>query len=328
MTSMEPLCQTFVPCVPDGPVPAVTGIDIVICTCNRASKLRNLLRSFESVQIPSGVRAQLIVVDNGSTDDTRDAVETAQRSLVIPVRYLYDATRGLARCRNLGISVAQGDIVAFTDDDCVVCCDWVASIWGHFHREPGLGMLGGRVEPANPSAYPLTLRLSSAQERLTSARQLLGFIHGCNMAFRREALERIGHFDTRFGAGASLKAADDTDLVYRFYRLGYPVEYAPDVCVYHDHGRLRVGDAIAVANAYAVGNGALLTKHLMSRDAEVLELLGSTLAGCFPYFLRNGRTLSLREAVGGINRLAHLILGAVRYAWVSLQPAHGSTGRP
>lgn len=310
------------------PVAAVTGIDIVICTYNRAAKLRNLLRSFESVQIPSGVRAQLIVVDNGSTDGTLNAVETAQRSLVIPVRYLYDAKRGLARCRNLGISVAQGDIVAFTDDDCIVSCDWVASIWGHFHREPGLGVLGGRVEPANPSAYPLTLRLGSAEERLTSARQLLGFIHGCNMAFRREALERTGRFDTRFGCGGSLKAADDADLVYRFYRLGYPVAYTPDVCVYHDHGRLRVGDAIAVANAYAVGNGALLTKHLMVGDAEALKLLRSTLAGCFPYFLGNARTFSLSAAVSGINRLAHLILGAVRYAWVSLRTAQGSTGRP
>jgi GT2 family glycosyltransferase len=305
----------------------VTGIDIVVCTRNRASKLRNLLGSLESVRIPSGVRAQLIVVDNGSTDDTRDAVETAQRSLVIPVRYLYDAKRGLARCRNLGISEAQGDIVAFTDDDCVVSCDWVASIWGHFHREPSLAVLGGRVEPANPSAYPLTLRLGSAQERLTSARQLLGFIHGCNMAFRREALERIGGFDTRFGAGGPFKAADDADLVYRFHRLGCPVVYAPDVCVYHDHGRVRVGDAIAIANAYAVGNGALLTKHLLFGDAEALELLRSTLAGCFPYFLRNGRTFSFSAAVGGVNRLMHLIRGAVRYAWVWLQSGQGSTGR-
>ncbi len=309
------------------PIPAVTGIDIVICTYNRAEKLGNLLRSFESARIPSGVRAQLILVDNGSTDDTREAVEAARRFLAIPVRYLYEANRGLARCRNLGISVAQGDIVAFTDDDCVVSCDWVASIWHHFRREPSLAVVGGRVEPGNPSAVPLTLRLSSTQERLTSARQLFGFIHGCNMAFRREALERIGHFDPRFGSGGSLKAADDADLIYRFYRSGYPVLYAPDVCVYHDHGRLRVRDALGVANAYTVGNGALLTKHLMFGDTEAFELLRWTLAECFP-FLRRGRTHSLSAAVGGINRLAYLILGAVRYAWVSLRPAQGSTGRP
>ena len=279
------------------------------------------------MRIPSGVRVQLILVDNGSTDDTRDAVETAQRILAIPVRYLYEAKRGLARCRNLGISVAHGDVVAFTDDDCVVSREWVASIWRHFEREPSLAVVGGRVEPVNPSAFPLTLRLSSTQERLTSARQLFGFIHGCNMAFRREALESVGHFDPRFGSGSSLKAADDADLIYRFYRSGYPVVYAPDVCVYHDHGRLRVRDALGVANAYAVGNGALLTKHLMFGDTEACELLKWTLAGCFP-FVRQGRTLSLSAAVGGINRLAFLILGAIRYAWVSLQPAKGSNGHP
>jgi GT2 family glycosyltransferase len=309
------------------PVPTVTGIDIVICTHNRAGKLANLLRSFEFARIPSGVRVQLILVDNGSTDDTRDAVETAQRFLAIPVRYLYEAKLGLARCRNLGISVAHGDIVAFTDDDCVVSRDWIASIWRHFHREPALAVVGGRVEPVNPSAFPLTLRLSSTEERLTSARQLFGFIHGCNMAFRREALERIGHFDPRFGAGSSLKAADDADLIYRFYRSGYPVLYAPDVCVYHDHGRLRVREALGATNAYTVGNGALLTKHLMFGDTEAFELLRWTLAECFP-FLRKGRTLSLSAAAGGINRLAYLILGAARYAWVSVQTAQRSTGRP
>src|SRR5204862_159237 len=92
-----------------------------------------------------------------------------------------------------------------------------------------------------------------------------------------------------------------------------------DVCVYHDHDRYRMLDAIALANAYSTANGALLAKHLMAGDAGVLELLRGTLAGCFPYLWREGRTLSVSAGLKGINRFAPLILGAAQLsAWLCI----------
>src|SRR4051794_22196645 len=98
-------------------------ISILLCTCNRSASLRRTLESLGKVRVP-GANAELVVVDNGSTDDTADAVRNAGLKNM-DVRYLLEPGRGKARALNTGLDHVRGDIILFTDDDVLVAQDWV-----------------------------------------------------------------------------------------------------------------------------------------------------------------------------------------------------------
>ena len=82
------------------------------------------------------------------------------------------------------------------------------------------------------------------------------------MTMQREVALRIGAFDERFGAGAPLRSAEDTDYLVRAYRLGIPVEYVPDMAVFHHHGRRARTTIETLHRNYSFGNGALCVKHI------------------------------------------------------------------
>jgi glycosyltransferase involved in cell wall biosynthesis len=261
---------------------------------------------------------EIVVVDDGSQDGTAEAVQAfAAKERRITARLVRQPGLGLSAARNAGVAHARGSLLAFIDDDCIASRAYVAELIARFAGERELVLRGGRVLLGDPLDAPLTINPSTATERLDSRIDVGGFILGCNMAMRREALDRLGPFDERLGAGSSLRSGEDTDLIIRAVLADMPVEFTGDMTVHHFHGRRSRQEVLRAQRNYNIGNGALMAKHLTQA----------------PWFLRNGYWSlrnAIRETLGGPvfdERLSlshgpitlHHLIGFAKFAWVKLR---------
>jgi O-antigen biosynthesis protein len=195
-------------------------ISAVVCAHNEAGHIENCLRSLETTSYP---RLDVIVCDDGSRDDT---LSIARR---FPFEVLALPHRGLGAARNAGVATARGDIVAFLDADARCHPEWpfflalamedpnVAAAGGPNLPEPHAGIVERAVarSPGNPQHVMLS---DDTAEH----------VPGCNMAVRKDLLERVGNFDPGF-----LAAGDDVDLCWKLLDLGFRIAFAPAAQVYH-----------------------------------------------------------------------------------------------
>ncbi|MGH8639481.1 MAG: glycosyltransferase family A protein, partial [Burkholderiales bacterium] len=126
------------------PSAAAPLVSVVLCTFNRSQLLGGAVEALLR-QDPETPAYEVIVVDNNSTDATRDVIEG-----FLPggrVRYQFESRQGLSVARNRGIEIARGDIIAFTDDDVRVRPAWVRSIVQAFAEHQDVDMIGGKVQP-------------------------------------------------------------------------------------------------------------------------------------------------------------------------------------
>jgi GT2 family glycosyltransferase len=222
----------------------------------------------------------LTVIDQSTTDGTRRVVEPiAARDPRL--KYVHVDEAGLSRAYNNGIGRTEGEILAFTDDDCIVAPDWLASIAGAFAAEPDGELLYGQVLAAGSSADDVSqtpfLEIPVAQ-RLSTKDGFKVFGMGANFAARRTLFRSIGGFDTVLGGGGALRSSQDFDLAYRAYRGGHVIVLRPEVSLRHD-GRREIEDWPALLVAYGTGDGAFYTKHVRCRDPYALWLLLKQLVG-------------------------------------------------
>lgn len=223
------------------------------------------LDRLRDLAIPPSTEFELLVVDNASSDDTRAVVLDFAAGAHFRTRYVLETVKGLSQARNRGLGESSGELILFTDDDCLVDENWISNAVSLFSGDM-VKVVGGRVDLHNRDHLPHSIKESPVAETLSSCSLVLGFIHGANMAFGREVVRRIGVFDVRFGAGTGLQSAEDSEYVYRACRNGIPVLYDPSLRVSHDHGRSGAGDHFAIMRGYSVGLGAVLMKYAVKGD--------------------------------------------------------------
>ncbi len=247
-------------------------ISALICTRNRARSLEATLRRFFAQQFAGDYDYELIVVDNDSTDETRQVVERCRSQHPQFVRYLFEKRRGLTFARNAGIAAAQGEIIVFTDDDVLVSEDWLDEIHREFASDANLCILGGRVLLAGEEQQRVALQPCD-ERRYAALPEGVNYVMGANMAFRRELFDRVGLFDVRLGAGRFFAGADEAELIYRGLKSGCRLLYAPNALVYHDHDRVTLDQACRLEYGYAKGSAAYLIKHSLGGDSYALRML-------------------------------------------------------
>jgi glycosyltransferase involved in cell wall biosynthesis len=239
------------------PQPSVPAISVVVATRNRSALLPRLARSLEAqVAAPA---FEVIVVDDGSTDDTGLVLErlTASSSLDLRVRRL-DRNRGPAAARNIGWRAARAPLVAFTDDDCLPQPGWLASI------SAGLGThdIAQGATRANP--HQPTQGIFSRAPQATYER---GFYETCNIGYRVAALAAVGGFDEGFGPRRGAPTwGEDTDLAWRAKEAGARSTFVPDAVVWHDMKPGRLRDELADLPRRG-GNAVLVKRHPGVRDS-------------------------------------------------------------
>lgn len=215
-------------------------VSVVISTYNRCDLLPIALASILE-QESGAVNYEVIVVDNNSTDRTRDVVESFLERSNVSLNYIFEGKQGLSYARNAGIAAARAPIVAFTDDDVYVSPDWVANIKRVFDQHPEIGCVGGKVLPqwsSEPPSWltddhwsPLALVDYGDSSFYVNTDRLICLI-GANMAFRREVFERVGVFAPELQrVKEGIGSMEDFEFELRFYQSGGQGLYEPSLMV-------------------------------------------------------------------------------------------------
>jgi GT2 family glycosyltransferase len=238
------------------------SVSILICTRSRRAALESCLASVErACAVASSLNVEVVIVDNGSSDDTPDFLRQFSARTPLTLRLAHLGEPGLAGARNLAVREARGDILVFTDDDCELDANYLVDLARRYETPGPPTLRGGRVELADADDAPITIKRNDAVERWEPGVPPGGFVHGCNLTMHRRVAEMVGSFDERFGAGARFKSAEDADYLVRAYLCGVPVEYVPDMVVFHNHGRRTPEQIHSTLRGYDFGNGALYMKH-------------------------------------------------------------------
>jgi GT2 family glycosyltransferase len=195
-------------------------ISVIVCTFNGSRTLSECLESLLRLEYPN---YEVIVVNDGSTDTTAKIANS------YGFRVITTENRGLASARNKGLKVATGEIVAYVDDDAYADSHWLRYLAGTFINSKHVGVGGPNIAPpsdgpiadcvAHSPGNPVHILLSDSEAE---------HIPGCNMAFRKAALEAIGGFDPQFRI-----AGDDVDVCWRLQQKGWTLGYSPGAMVWH-----------------------------------------------------------------------------------------------
>jgi glycosyltransferase involved in cell wall biosynthesis len=214
---------------------------VIIPTYNRASELRETLSSIARLQVSASW--EVIAVDNNSTDTTREIILSATKGFPVPLHYLFEPEAGRSAALNAGIKLAKGQIIATTDDDVRVEPDWLDQADAGLDRE-ACHFVGGKVLPIWGGERPVWLASQGGRHWSVIALQDHGAKPvefggrysplGVNLAFKREALERVGLWDTRIGRKAgTLLGQEVREWLLRARAAGLKGMYIPEMIVHH-----------------------------------------------------------------------------------------------
>lgn len=203
--------------VPTQPWPSFS---VIVCSHNGNHLIRDCFDALRSLDYPV---FDVVVVDDGSTDGTGDTAEAYGFTVI------RTANEGLSHARNVGLQAARGELVAYIDDDAYPDPQWLRYLATVFGSSDFVGVGGPNLVPAADGAIAQCVANSPGGP----IHVLLGdreaeHIPGCNMAFRREALEAIGGFDSQFRT-----AGDDVDVCWRLQEQGWSIGFSPAAVVWH-----------------------------------------------------------------------------------------------
>jgi glycosyltransferase involved in cell wall biosynthesis len=210
-------------------------ITVIIATRNRADSLRETLEDLAKQDTAGNFTYEVLVSDNGSTDNTAEVVKSIQAQFQA-LRYCYEAHPGKAYALNSAISQTQSPVIAFTYDDCRFEKNWLRVIWEAFQKQKADGV-GGPSKPLIEGKRPAWL-----SDRLVKQ---LGYINygnepfmvqdrkkhvfiGTNHAYRREMFERLGGFDVN-----RIGNSEDVEFFQRVYKAGGKLFYEPKAVAMH-----------------------------------------------------------------------------------------------
>ncbi|MGH7062702.1 MAG: glycosyltransferase [Stellaceae bacterium] len=208
-----------------GPLPPALPrhprVSVVVCAYNAERTMEQCLASLATLSYPD---YEVVVVNDGSRDRTLEIAESFGYCRIIS-----QPNRGLSVARNVGAEAATGEIVAYTDSDCVADPDWLTYLVAKMEAS-GLAACGGpNFPPPEDSLVPAAVAVSpGGPTHVLIGDETAEHIAGCNMAFRREALLRLGGFDPVYRA-----AGDDVDICWRFQDAGYAIGFSPAAVVWH-----------------------------------------------------------------------------------------------
>ncbi len=242
-------------------------LSVIICTRNRADEVTACLHGLAAQSRDFG-DVEVIVVDNGSTDDTRAVVEELGRRLGYEFGYVYEAEPGLCGARNRGRASARGEILAYLDDDVLLGEGWVERVREHFLAGRS-DCLGGKVtaelEAELPFAMDDSMRWFFQATNLGEKARRLEFPEhpiGCNMAFRAVVFDAVGGFDV------NLKLyGDETDFFRRASEAGFLIWYDPAASLSQKIPAERLTVEELKSKSYKWGQGAATVWMLASGGA-------------------------------------------------------------
>ncbi len=213
-------------------------LSVGVCAYNREKTIKICIESLIKQNIDFDLM-EVIVVDNNSTDSTKDIIQ--EYVLKYPfIKYYFEPKQGTSFARNRIIKEAEGEVVAYIDDDAEAVENWCRIIIDNFKTHDNMAALGGRIFPVfeiKPKWwFPVDIDTSDRGDEkkfLSSSEGRYGF-PGLNLAVRKNHLVNIGGFSDKFGIfGKTMGFGEDSELGYRLFKKAPYFMYDPELTVYH-----------------------------------------------------------------------------------------------
>jgi len=279
-------------------------VTVLICTFNRFESLVRTLENVTASTLPASWDWEVLVVDNNSNDQTREAVNGFCVRYPGRFRYLFEPQPGLSNARNAGLRAAHGDVLAFTDDDVTVSPDWLHNLTAGLMDRQWAGA-GGRTLPAQPFSPPEWLAktdpfqwggvLGGLFDLGDKAVELHMAPYGTNMAFRKQMFELYGEFRVDLGRRhGNLMGCEDTEFGNRLIAAGERLRYEPLAVAYHPIQDSRVNKQYFLDWWFDYGRSSAREEGLVSpaiaglkRYVEEPARISSQLAGLTLHWLQS-----------------------------------------
>lgn len=208
-------------------------ISVCVATKNRPEKIKECLKSITNTQPKPD---EIVVVDQSGYKEFDKILEKINH---VPVLYFHQQATGKSKGLNLAINKAQNEIIAFTDDDCLVEKDWLKTIKTAFAEHPEVVGVFGQIKPFNPSVNqglfcPCTFNQSEQKTIITPSRHWEDIGFGNNMAYRRSIFDTLGGFKEWLGPGSIGSNAEDAEFSLRVLTNKRKLFYSPKMIVYHN----------------------------------------------------------------------------------------------
>lgn len=220
----------------------MTDISVILCTYNRCKRLVNALESIAASEVPASPTWEICVIDNNSTDETRNVVEQFQARFPNRFRYIFEPSQGKSFALNAGIRSSQARVLAFIDDDVVASPAWLHSLTrdileGKCSGSGGKILLDQTFTPPDwlPVEGPYSLAgMLAAFDLGDQVRPLDRPPFGTNMAFLRSMFDKYDLFRTDMGPspGSEIRN-EDVEFCRRLMDGGEILQYEPEAIVYH-----------------------------------------------------------------------------------------------
>jgi len=274
-------------------------ISVVIPTYNRAYYLGKTIRSLFVQDYPKD-RYEVIVVDNSSTDGTKELVESLQREKNSSLRYFLKEPEGPGPARSLGVQKSKGEIIAFVDSDCIADRHWLSE--GSQWIRDDIGLVQGKTLP-DPSVSYGVLSRSVKIEKKSHVYEC------CNMFYRKDVILDVGGFsriysdDRKDKRESYVLGGEDLDLAYRVMRQGWKSAFSEKALVYHEVTQKSVWTWFFERRYIRL---PLLVKHF----PELREHL------FMKYFLSRSHFLFILALTGLVAMLLHPLFGLFALPYV------------
>ncbi|MDJ1504457.1 glycosyltransferase [Xanthocytophaga agilis] len=267
-------------------------ISVVIATHNRDFYLDKAIYSL-SIQTLAKESYEVIIIDNASTDKTKEIAEKHLTSNSLNLHYVYSSEPSANKARNIGWQKAQGKYVVFMDDDAIAVQEWLERIVSGFQNvSPSPGIIGGKVVPIwekeppdwlHPKLYGALSLIDYSPEKTFLDKKLPFSV---NMSFQKTLLAQYGGFDIALGRkGDKLLSGDETAIAIRIRNAGYKVYYDPAIEVGHHIPSGRLNQSWFTKRYYWGGYSDALMWRILEKPTPLqwVKQLGTYIYG----FLRN-----------------------------------------
>ena len=225
------------------------SVSVVVCTYRGSATLVECLDSIQQLQYPD---YEVIVVNDGGDQRVKEIANAYEKIQLIQMSH-----QGLSAARNRGAVEANGDIIAYTDDDCIVDRDWLKWIGMQFVRRPELGCAGGpNIPPPSETLKQAVITAApGGPTHVLLADDTAEHLPGCNLAVRKEVFDAVGGFNERFWT-----AGDDVDFCWRVLDAGFDLGFHPAAFVWH-HRRFTMRAFVGQQIGYGRAEAMLIPLH-------------------------------------------------------------------
>lgn len=217
-------------------------LDVILPTYNRQDLLPLALNSLFEAEIPAGLEVSITVVDNNSTDGTRQVIESFQQRFGERLKYCFERRQGRSHALNAGIAATAGELIGTIDDDEEIERNWFTVAFEALTNR-GLDFIGGPFVPVWSVSPPEWLPreysgvvgwIDAGDKEVPYDSNYPGILMGGNAVFRREVIERVGSYTTWLGrTDKGLLTGEDEEFYWRLLAQGAKGMYLPNLIVYH-----------------------------------------------------------------------------------------------